>query len=134
MNQHVKLCPHCNRPMPVTVHGVTFDAEAGVVMFKGKAARLTRSEANLFAVLFSQGEQGRIATKEFLYEALYWHVGENAEPTTRILDVYVCKIRKKLPPGVKIETVWGRGWRLAPGEAIEDTTRHFRPLVEKEQP
>jgi two-component system cell cycle response regulator CtrA len=38
------------------------------------------------------------------------------EPEVKIIDVFICKIRKKLEtasPGEHfIETVWGRGYRL----------------------
>jgi hypothetical protein len=38
----------------------------------------------------------------------------NLDPEIKIVDVYVCKARKKLKGfGVEIETVWGRGYRLS---------------------
>ncbi|GAA2871795.1 DNA-binding response OmpR family regulator [Aminobacter niigataensis] len=44
---------------------------------------------------------------------VYWL--ENEDPEIKIIDVWICKLRKKLLPlGVKIETVWGRGYRLLP--------------------
>ncbi|MER9912667.1 winged helix-turn-helix domain-containing protein [Mesorhizobium sp. M0050] len=37
------------------------------------------------------------------------------EPELKIIDVFVCKLRKKLKPlGVEIQTVWGQGYRLLP--------------------
>jgi two-component system cell cycle response regulator CtrA len=37
--------------------------------------------------------------------------GEERDPKN--LDVYICKIRKKVGPfGVSIATLWGRGWSL----------------------
>lgn len=38
-------------------------------------------------------------------------------PEQKILDVLVCKIRRKLMEAqaqIRIETVWGRGWRMTP--------------------
>jgi two-component system, cell cycle response regulator CtrA len=38
------------------------------------------------------------------------------EPALKIIDVFVCKLRKKLAQAIGgkhyIETVWGRGYRL----------------------
>lgn len=53
------------------------------------------------------------ADKRSLYHALY---GDRIDggPDPKIIDVFVCKIRKKLAPlGFVIETVWGRGYSLA---------------------
>jgi len=57
--------------------------------------------------------QGTTVTKEMLLNHLYRGMDE---PEIKIIDVFVCKLRKKLaePTGGKsyIETVWGRGYRL----------------------
>jgi len=58
----------------------------------------------------------RILSKEALLAALYQL--RNEEPEIKIIDVFVCKLRKKLRPlGVNIDTVWGRGYRLLPAVA-----------------
>lgn len=37
----------------------------------------------------------------------------DVEPEIKIVDVFVCKLRKKLKPfGVSIVTVWGHGYSL----------------------
>jgi two-component system cell cycle response regulator CtrA len=37
------------------------------------------------------------------------------EPEIKIIDVFVCKLRKKMEIfGVKIETIWGRGYYMTP--------------------
>ena len=58
-------------------------------------------------------------TKEMLLDHLY---GGKDEPELKIIDVFVCHLRKKLAQATDgkhyIETVWGRGYRLcAPAEA-----------------
>ena len=68
--------------------------------------RLTAKEADLFCVLLNGTA---VVTKDSAYRALYpdYHV----EP--KVLDVFICKIRKKLQPyQIRIATVWGRGWYL----------------------
>lgn len=68
---------------------------------------LTRAEASLFGLLL----KNPLVTKEFAISALYLHKQDEAE--IKIVDVFICKIRKKLKAwSVEIETVWGQGYRL----------------------
>jgi DNA-binding response OmpR family regulator len=48
-------------------------------------------------------------TKQTLHNAVYGMDGDG--PGIKILDVQLHHIRKKLPPGERIETVWGQGYR-----------------------
>ena len=60
-------------------------------------------------------------TKEMLLTGLY---GGMDEPEIKIIDVFVCKLRKKLADasGGKeyIETIWGRGYLLRQPADEED--------------
>jgi two-component system cell cycle response regulator CtrA len=70
---------------------------------------LTAHEAGVFGVLLKR----EIVTKEMAMLALYGD-RPNHEVEIKIVDVYVCKARKKLKRfGIEIETVWGRGFRLS---------------------
>lgn len=70
--------------------------------------RLTSREARVFAHLASRD----FGTRQSIMMALYSDRLEEPEP--KIVDVFVCKMRRKLQPfGVRIETIWGQGWRLA---------------------
>ena len=57
--------------------------------------------------------KGTIATREMLLNHLY---AGTDEPELKIIDVFVCKLRKKLGQAAGgdhyIETVWGRGYIL----------------------
>ncbi|MCA1241850.1 helix-turn-helix domain-containing protein [Stappia stellulata] len=68
--------------------------------------RLTTQEARVFGVLIKR----ELATRTAILAALYDDLGrDQAEP--KIVDVFVCKLRKKVAPfGIEISTVWGRGW------------------------
>ena len=59
------------------------------------------------------GRKGATITKEMFLNHLY---GGLDEPELKIIDVFVCKIRKKLREATGghdyIETVWGRGYVL----------------------
>lgn len=69
---------------------------------------LTVSEARVFAHLASRA----FATKQSIMMALYSDRPDQ-DPEIKIVDVFVCKMRKKLTPyGVSIDTVWGQGYAL----------------------
>jgi two-component system cell cycle response regulator CtrA len=64
--------------------------------------------------------KGLTITKEMFLNHLY---GGMDEPEIKIIDVFVCKLRKKLSLALggdnHIETVWGRGYRLRDPEVEE---------------
>jgi two-component system cell cycle response regulator CtrA len=53
-----------------------------------------------------------LATRELIMAALYHHRGAD-EAAMKVIDVFACKLRKKLKPhDIEIHTVWGQGYRL----------------------
>ncbi|HEV3245058.1 MAG TPA: response regulator transcription factor [Candidatus Paceibacterota bacterium] len=87
----------------------------------GTQIHLTSKEFQLLELLSLR--KGRTQTKEMALDYLY---GGCNEPEMKIIDVFICKIRKKLAhaSGGKdyIETVWGRGYVLRePIENIDGT-------------
>ena len=54
-----------------------------------------------------------IVSKETFFDHLY---GSIDEPAMKILNVFICKLRKKIGREIQdaalIETVWGRGYRV----------------------
>ncbi|PZU43911.1 MAG: heavy metal resistance protein CzcR [Microbacterium sp.] len=70
--------------------------------------RLTGREAGVVGFLLKRP----LATKSEIMSALYSLQIDDA-PHEKIVDVFVCNIRKKLRPfGVKIQTVWGQGYSI----------------------
>ena len=72
--------------------------------------------------------KGTTLTKEMFLNHLY---GGMDEPELKIIDVFVCKLRKKLASATNganyIETVWGRGYVLRdPVEDAEDMDGEVR--------
>jgi DNA-binding response OmpR family regulator len=57
--------------------------------------------------------QGGTITKEIIFAQMYAGIDQ---PAMKIIDVYICKLRKKLADASGghefIETVWGRGYGL----------------------
>jgi two-component system cell cycle response regulator CtrA len=66
--------------------------------------------------------KGTIVTREMLFNHLY---RDMPEPEPKIIDVFVCNLRKKLVQAIGgdhyIETVWGRGYIL--GELAMELTQ-----------
>lgn len=77
-----------------------------------RAWRLTATEERLLRALRAVGPN--VLHHERAMLTLYG-MFEDA-PQQKILDVLICKIRRKLMEAqaqIRIETVWGRGWRLS---------------------
>ena len=77
----------------------------------GKSLNLTGKEYQILELLSLR--KGTTLTKEMFLNHLY---GGMDEPELKIIDVFVCKLRKKLAAALNgeshIETVWGRGYVL----------------------
>jgi two-component system, cell cycle response regulator CtrA len=77
----------------------------------GKGVHLTSKEYAILELLSLR--KGSTLTKEMFLNHLY---GGIDEPELKIIDVFVCKLRKKLSDASHgenyIETVWGRGYVL----------------------
>ena len=90
---------------------LTVKPEAKQAENAGKTVPLTGKEYGMLELLTMR--QGHTITKEMFLNQLY---GGMDEPDQKIIDVFICKLRKKLAhaSGGKnyIETVWGRGYAL----------------------
>lgn len=106
-------------PDTVTVDDLSIDLERKTVEVAGSGVNLTEKEYQTVEVLFLNG--GTISTKRMFLQHLYR--GKD-EPEMKIIEVFVCKVRKKLrsASGGKdyIETVWGRGYRLRNPQVIAE--------------
>ena len=72
--------------------------------------RLTQNESRLIGALLER----ELLTKDAAMAALYRDRGMD-EPDVKIVDVFICKARKKLKPfGIEITTVWGVGYFMRP--------------------
>lgn len=71
-------------------------------------AKLTVHEAKMVALLVRVGR----ASKDRIYAELYADDYDHA-PEPKIVDVFLCKVRRKLTPeGIEIGTVWGYGYEM----------------------
>ncbi|QYZ71494.1 response regulator transcription factor CtrA [Neotabrizicola shimadae] len=100
---------------------VTVNLDAKTVDVEGRAVHLTGKEYQMLELLSLR--KGTTLTKEMFLNHLY---GGMDEPELKIIDVFICKLRKKLAEATGgqnyIDTVWGRGYVLRdPGPG--DTAR-----------
>lgn len=84
---------------------LTADAEQVEAMI----FRFTPREEVLFKCLMRRMN----ATKEILFDALYFAWPEGEQPEIKIVDVFMCKVRNKLKPhGITVLTRWGHGYYM----------------------
>ena len=90
---------------------VAVNLDAKTVDVDGKTVHLTGKEYQMLELLSLR--KGTTLTKEMFLNHLY---GGMDEPELKIIDVFICKLRKKLAEATGgdnyIETVWGRGYVL----------------------
>jgi len=104
--------PHTGRAQSVIANcelRVNLDTKA--VEVNGQRVHLTSKEYEMLELLWLR--KGTTLTKEMILNHLYGVMGE---PELKIIDVFICKLRKKLQAATGgqpyIETVWGRGYVL----------------------
>lgn len=89
------------------------------VEVNGKAVNLTGKEYQILELLSLR--KGTTLTKEMFLNHLY---GGMDEPELKIIDVFICKLRKKLAEAMNghnhIETVWGRGYVLRDPSPVDE--------------
>lgn len=90
---------------------VTVNLDTRTVDVAGEPLHLTGKEYGILELLSLR--KGSTLTKEMFLNHLY---GGMDEPEVKIIDVFICKLRKKLEDATDgdnyIETVWGRGYVL----------------------
>ena len=116
---------------------LVINLDTRVVSVNEKPVHLTGKEYAILELLTRR--KGTTLTKEMFLDHLYAGVHE---PEIKIIDVFVCKLRKKLAQATGgshyIETVWGRGYVLRdpmpstgtaqpPGRSSRSDEVRFRP-------
>jgi two-component system cell cycle response regulator CtrA len=98
---------------------VSINLDAKSVEVEGKPVHLTGKEYQMLELLSLR--KGTTLTKEMFLNHLY---GGMDEPELKIIDVFICKLRKKLSEATggetNIETVWGRGYVLRDPDPVDN--------------
>ena len=94
----------------IIIGHLEINTDSHEVKVHNKIVYLTSKEYAILELLVMR--RGVVLTKDAFLNHLY---GGIDEPEIKIIDVFVCKLRKKLAnsglPGI-IETVWGRGYMI----------------------
>ncbi len=105
-----------SQPM-LRLGGLQISLDSREVTVNGQPVHLTGKEYAILELLVLR--KGMVLTKEAFLNHLY---GGMDEPEMKIIDVFVCKLRKKLAlagAGSVIGTVWGRGYMIRePAEPV----------------
>jgi two-component system, cell cycle response regulator CtrA len=106
----------------ITTGKFEVNLDAKTVEVDGKPVHLTGKEYQMLELLSLR--KGTTLTKEMFLNHLY---GGMDEPELKIIDVFICKLRKKLSEATGgenyIETVWGRGYVLRDPQSSEAKRR-----------
>ncbi|TXM64795.1 response regulator transcription factor [Methylobacterium sp. WL12] len=98
----------------ITIDDMTINLDQKIVEIGGKRVPLTGKEYQMLELLGLR--KGTTLTKEMFLNHLY---GGMDEPELKIIDVFICKLRKKLANASQgknyIETIWGCGYVLREG-------------------
>jgi two-component system cell cycle response regulator CtrA len=96
------------------------------VSVDGRDVHLTGKEYAILELLVLR--KGMVLTKEAFLNHLY---GGMDEPEVKIIDVFVCKLRKKLArsgaDGI-IGTIWGRGYMIRESATQESFGPTYEPI------
>ncbi|MEM6619484.1 MAG: response regulator transcription factor [Pseudomonadota bacterium] len=99
---------------------IVVNLDAKTVEVHAKPVHLTGKEYQMLELLSLR--KGTTLTKEMFLNHLY---GGMDEPELKIIDVFICKLRKKLSEATggfnHIETVWGRGYVLRDPVSADDS-------------
>jgi len=108
------------------VGAVSLNLEMQTAVANGTSLALTAKEFALLQLLMMR--KNMVMTKEAILAQLY---GGLDEPEVKIIDVFVCKIRKKLAAvGVAdfVGTVWGRGYTICDQSGRADPATPTMPM------
>jgi len=97
----------------ITLGRITINLQTKTVKIDGIPLKLTSKEYAILELLMLK--RGHTLSKEAFLTHLYDETSE--EPAQKIVDVFICKLRKKLQDAIGtnhnyIETIWGRGYML----------------------
>ena len=118
--QAIVRCSKGHSDSVIKTGKLTVNLDTRMVEIEGQPLHLTGKEYAILELLSLR--KGTTLTKEMFMNHLY---GGMDEPELKIIDVFVCKLRKKLTAATAgenyIETVWGRGYVLHDSTLAEDT-------------
>ena len=120
---------HGHSSATVPVGNLEVDLNRHLALVAGTQLPLTGKEFRI--VEFLALRKGSVLNKTAFLSHLY---GGMDEPEPKIIDVFICKLRRKLElagaSGVSIDTVWGQGYILRETEAVNQTPESSPASIE----
>lgn len=108
----------------ITTGDLVLNLSTKTVTVAGDAVHLTGKEYQMLELLCLR--KGTTLTKEMFLNHLY---GDRDEPELKIIDVFICKLRRKLANASEgrnyIDTVWGRGYVIRDPDAVKPVNPSF---------
>lgn len=102
----------------IRVGDMEIDTAARTVTLAGRRLRLTGKEFGILELLALK--KGAVVSREMLMDHLY---GGPEEPVAKVIDIHVCRIRRKLSEVASgraaLRTVWGLGFALSASGAAQ---------------
>ena len=95
----------------ITIGKLSLNLETKAILMDGKPVKLTVKEAQVLEYLCLH--KGNVVTKDMFLDHIY---SGDDEPEPKIINVFICKLRRKLADASGgehyIENVWGRGYLI----------------------
>jgi two-component system cell cycle response regulator CtrA len=107
----------------LSIGPLQLDLDSHEVAVDGQRVHLTGKEYAVFELLVLR--RGMVISKEAFLDHLY---GGLDEPERKIVDVFICKLRRKLAHAGAdnlISTVWGRGYKVNEAESTPPGSRRL---------
>ena len=123
---------HGHSSTTVSAGNLEVDLNRHLALVAGTQLPLTGKEFRI--VEFLALRKGSVLSKTAFLSHLY---GGMDEPEPKIIDVFICKLRRKLElagaSGVSIDTVWGQGYILRETEVVNQTPGSMIASIETPQ-
>lgn len=117
----------------IRVGRLAVDVSTKTVEIDGKPLKATTKEYGILELLALR--RGMTLTKENFLDHLY---GGMDEPEQKIIDVFICKLRKKIAAlsgdQQAIKTIWGRGYVLDDAETLKGLAEGPAPFIGEGDP
>jgi two-component system cell cycle response regulator CtrA len=125
MQAVVRRCKGFSQPV-LRVGPIELNLDSREVFIEGRELHLTGKEYSILELLCLR--KGMVLTKEAFLNHLY---GGLDEPEMKIVDVFVCKLRRKLARAGAdgmIGTIWGRGYMIRSPDGDENELPRLGPF------
>ena len=118
IREHSRALPHASRDaiddattLIETLVKAYCPPDGGDIRFSG--IPLTKADRKIINLLMSR--RGQPVSKQAIYDGMYFARGADDLPDPKVVDVFICKLRKLLKlykSPWRIDTVWGHGYQI----------------------